>query len=80
MLTPRRRRSSVLFLRVALGGRAGKPEAELPVDVQLAARAVSRRFEGADERPKVRVEALRVWRRSLCGDFFRILEGSSLAS
>jgi hypothetical protein len=37
---------------------------------------MSRRFERADERPKVGVEALRVWWSSLCGDFFRILEGS----
>ena len=54
----------------------GKPEAELAVDVQLASRAVSGRFESADKRPKVRVEALRVRGRGLCGDCFRILEGS----
>jgi hypothetical protein len=59
-----------------LSGRAGNPEAELAVDVQLASRAVSGRLESADERPKVRVEALRVRRRGLCGDFFRILVGS----
>ena len=65
-----------LFLRVTLSGHAGKPEAELVVDVQLASRAVSRRFECADERPKVRVEALRVRRRRLGGDAFRVLESS----
>jgi hypothetical protein len=54
----------------------GKSEVELAVDVQLASRAVSRWFERADERPKVRVKAPRVRRRRLCGNFFRILEGS----
>jgi hypothetical protein len=51
----------------------GKLEAELAVDVQLASRAVSRRFERAVERPKVCVEVLRVRRRRLGGDLFRIL-------
>ena len=51
----------------------GKPDAELAVDVQLASRAVSRRFERADEGPKVCVEALRMRRRRLGGDFFRVL-------
>src|SRR6516164_3236160 len=56
----------------------GKPEAELAVNVQLASRSVSRRFERADEGPKVSVEALRVRRRRLDGDFLRILEGARL--
>jgi hypothetical protein len=54
----------------------GKSETELAIDVQLASRAASRRFEGADERPKVRVEAVGVRRSRLRGDGFGVPEGT----